>query len=95
MVSDVHLGEIGPSVQASASNLPTKSDVMELTSWLNCSLTQSPARGRSVPGRPMIGLMHASRAEKCDTDVIVFILVTVSEQGASATYKGEADALDK
>lgn len=78
MVSDVQFDEIGPPLQGSsrdASNLPRKSDVMELTSWLTCSLALSLVRGRSVLGRPRIGATHAnSSAETYGMCVVVFML---------------------
>lgn len=74
---DVQVDEIGPPLQGSsgdASNLPRKSDVMELMSSLTCSLVWSRVCGR-VLGRPRIGATHvSSNAETYGMGALVFML---------------------
>lgn len=90
----------GPS--AEASNLSTKSEVMELMSRLTCSLSRSPCCGRwdlllsALLGRPRIGATHVrSSAETYGTGAVGFMLgskqasrQSVLRQGVQATLKG-------
>lgn len=56
------------------SNLPTKSDVIELMRRLTCSLTLPLVCERSTFGSPRISLTHVSSTDICDMGVVVLIL---------------------